>query len=383
MEHQSNNQQTSAPPNRKRRIAIIALLLVVVAAVTAFFLTRGSPSSPLAGRPVPEPSGDFSAPEAGGSSSGFSSRFGDVLIEIPPDKLANAHLKIEAAMAHSGDSMPDNAVRTTGTVESNAYKETPVLPIAGGIVREVGAQLGDKVARGQRLAVIFSTELSEAQAGYLKMLAEIERHHHHYQRMEKLVEIGAASREEFEQANAEYKTEQANLSAMRQKLMLLGMTAKQLDEMNKAGQVSSLITVEAPMQGTIISRTVNTGEVVMTGKEMFRIADLSKVWIVGQVYEKDSAAVRLGTAAAITTAAYPGTNFSGRVSYIAPRVDAQTRTSQVRVEVSNPGEMLRLAKVSSPCRARLCNTSAGSRSSTSRRTNPAPLPNAKSWPGRR
>jgi pyruvate/2-oxoglutarate dehydrogenase complex dihydrolipoamide acyltransferase (E2) component len=120
------------------------------------------------------------------------------------------------------------------------------------------------------------------------------------------------------------------------------MTAKQLEEMSKAGQLSSLITVEAPASGTILSRTVNSGEVVTMGKELFRIADLSRVWVIGQIYEKDFAAVRVGTAAAITTGAYPGKNFGGRVSYIDPRVDAQTRTSQVRVEVANPAEMLRL-----------------------------------------
>ena len=341
MEHQLNNQQTSTPPNRKRRIAVVALLLVAVAA-TAFFLLRGSRGNSFAGRPVPEPSGEFSQSVSNAHSHGFTSQPEDVLIEIQPDKLANAQLKIETVIAQPNTTMPDNAVRTTGTVEANAYKETPVLPIAGGIVREVGAQLGDKVARGQKLAVIFSTELSEAQAGYLKMQAEIERHHHHYQRIEKLVEIGAASREEFEQASAEYKMEQANLSAMRQRLLLFGMTAKQLEEMSKVGQLSSLITVEAPTQGTILSRTVNAGEVVMMGKEMFRIADLSQVWVIGQLYEKDFAAVRVGTSAAITTAAYPGRNFSGRVSYIDPRVDAQTRTSQLRVEIANPAEMLRL-----------------------------------------
>lgn len=342
MERQSNNQQPSASSSRKRWIAIIAALLIIAAAATAFLLIRGGRSGTIAGRPVPEPSGDFSAPAASGSSAGFAPRPGDVMIEIPPEKLANAQLKIESVAAQASASIPNEGIRTTGTVESNATQDTPVLPIAGGIVREVGAQLGDTVVKGQRLAVIFSTELSEAQASYLKMQAEIERHHHHYQRMEKLVEIGAASREEFEQANAEYKTEQANLSAMQQKLMLLGMTAKQVDEVGKSGHVSSLINVDAPVQGTILTRTVNIGEVVMTGKELFRIADLSRVWVIGQVYEKDFAAVRVGTMAAITTPAYSGKTFSGRVSYIDPRVNAQTRTSQVRVEVGNSGQLLRL-----------------------------------------
>ena len=267
---------------------------------------------------------------------------GDMLIELDSDKLANAHLKIETVESSSNALAGSDALRTTGTVEPNIYKQVPVLPITGGIVRDVSAQLGDKVTRGQKLAVIFSTELSEAQAGYLKMQAEIERHHHHYRRMEKLVEIGAASREEFEQATAEYKTEQANLSAMQQRLVLLGMSPRQIEEMSKSGQVSSLVIIESPSTGTVLSRTVNVGEVLMTGKELFRIADLSSIWVIGQVYEKDFAVVRIGSPAIITTQAYPERTFRGRVSYIDPRVEPQTRTAQVRVEVANPGEMLRL-----------------------------------------
>jgi len=75
---------------------------------------------------------------------------------------------------------------------------------------------------------------------------------------------------------------------------------------------------------------------------MFRVVDLSYVWVLGQIYEKDFSAVRLGTRAAITTPSFPGRTFSGRVSYIDPRVEPQTRTAQVRIEVSNPKEVLKL-----------------------------------------
>ncbi|HQR33041.1 MAG TPA: efflux RND transporter periplasmic adaptor subunit [Blastocatellia bacterium] len=336
MENQTNNYSPSVPKRRRWLIAVVAL--VVVAAAVTLFLRRNANPGSIAGRPVPEPSGEFSA----STSTGIALQPGDVLLELPEEKLANAHLKIEPVTASSSAPLVGEGLRTAGTIEPNAYKQVPVLPITGGVVRDVNAQLGDKVARGQKLAVIFSTELSEAQASYLKMQAEIERHHHHYQRVEKLVEIGAASREEFEQANSDYKTEQANLSAMRQRLLLLGMTAKQIEEISKAGQVSSLVIIESPSAGTVLSRTVNVGEVIMTGKELFRIADLSSVWVIGQIYEKDFATVRIGSPAVITTAAYPGKTFNGRVSYIDPRVDAQTRTAQVRVEVGNPGEMLRL-----------------------------------------
>ncbi|MBS1791061.1 MAG: efflux RND transporter periplasmic adaptor subunit [Acidobacteria bacterium] len=339
MENQTTNRSSAVKFRRRGIIAIVAILVVAIAVTAAIFLMRDGRRNSLAGRPVPEPSGEFA-----GNSSGatVAPQPGDMLIELPLDKLANAHLKIETVASSPNAPATSDALRTTGTVEPNIYKQVPVLPITGGIVRDVSAQLGDKVTRGQKLAVIFSTELSEAQAGYLKMQAEIERHHHHYRRMEKLVEIGAASREEFEQATAEYKTEQANLSAMRQRLVLLGMSPKQIEDMGKSDQISSLIVIEAPSTGTVLSRTVNVGEVLMAGKELFRIADLSSIWVIGQVYEKDFAVVRIGSPAIITTQAYPGRTFKGRVSYIDPRVEPQTRTAQVRVEVVNPGDMLRL-----------------------------------------
>jgi RND family efflux transporter MFP subunit len=198
------------------------------------------------------------------------------------------------------------------------------------------------VSRGQLLATVFSSELAEAQASYLSMQADAERHHLHYQRTAELVELGAASREELEQATAESKAEQARLTSMREKLKLLGLTSKQIEELNAPDQIKSLVPVEAPLSGTVLARGVNPGEVLTGAKELFRIGDLSSVWIVGQVFEKDFASVRVGIPAVITTPSYPDRRFSGRVSFIDPRVDPQTRTAQVRIEVNNPGGMLRL-----------------------------------------
>jgi len=339
---QERNEELRSPnaaaSSRKRRLVIVALLIVAVAGAFGYWFTRGTNRSSLAGRPVPTPDFDATSPSAGGASP----RSGDLLITIQPEELENAHLKIEAAVAQSAASTDTGGLRTTGTVEPNAYKVVPVLPIAGGIVRQVNFELGDKVERGQRLTVIFSTELADAQTAYLSMLAEIERHHQHYKRTAQLVEIGAASREELEEANATYKIEQAKLNAARQKLLLLGMDAKQVDDLRNSNQMSALISIEAPASGTILSRTVNAGEVVMMGKELFRVADLSTVWVIGQIYEKDFAEVRAGTPAVITALAYPGRTFAGRISYIDPRVEAQMRTAQVRIEVRNPGEVLKL-----------------------------------------
>src|SRR5262249_47172679 len=192
------------------------------------------------------------------------------------------------------------------------------------------------------LLIISSTELAKAQGEYFKMKVEYEENEKAHHRTAELVEIGAASREDLEQHTARLESMRALLAAQRQQLIQLGMTPRQVDAFKTPDQVDSVIQVAAPISGTVISRSVNSGEVVATGKELFRVADLSTVWVLGQIYEKDLATVREGTPAVITTPAYPGKTFNGRVSYIDPRIDQQTRTAQVRIEVSNPRRMLRI-----------------------------------------
>lgn len=348
---ETNDSQAGsrAPISRTRLIhvvrhkpwLVVIVVLLVISAVALTLLLR-SGSSGQAGRPVPAPTG-VPVPAPSDSASGTQPRPGDITITLAPEELENAQIKTEVATTQAAASPATGGEsRTTGTVQANAYKEVPVLPVAGGITREVNAQLGDKVRHGQPLATIFSTELANAQGDYLKMVADLEEHHKHHQRAIELVEIGAMSREELEGAVSKYKAAQANVSTARQRLILFGMSPREVDALRTSEQVRSLVSVPAPVSGTVISRTVNPGEVVATGKELFRVADLSNIWVVGQVYESDFAKVHVGTPAVITTAAYPGRTFTGRVSYIDPRVDPQTRTAQVRIEIGNPGEILKI-----------------------------------------
>ncbi|MBI1762720.1 MAG: efflux RND transporter periplasmic adaptor subunit [Acidobacteria bacterium] len=323
---------------QQRWLWIVVTVFVLAAAAGGFWFWRGKSSSSVAGRPVPTPDFDVAATPAHETSV---ARPDDMLISLPPEKLANASFKIEAVQPAMA-APTSGGLRAVGTVQSNPYKETPVMPIAGGIVRAVNVTLGEQVTPGQTLATLFSTELSEAQTAYLKVQAEIEKHHKHFRRAADLVELGAISREEYEDTQSQYKTEQAELGAARQRLVLYGLTAKQIDALQSGAEASALITITAPVSGLVLNRLVNPGEVVNMGKELFRLADLSTVWVIGQVYEQDLARVRVGTAAAITAAAYPQRRFTGRVSYIDPRIEPQTRTAQVRIEVGNAGQPLKL-----------------------------------------
>jgi RND family efflux transporter MFP subunit len=230
----------------------------------------------------------------------------------------------------------------TGVVQANSYKETPVVSLVGGIVRSVSAELGQNVRRGQRVAVVFSNELADAQSSYLTALAALDEHHRHHLRTAKLVEIGAASRQELESATSQYREAESNVANLRQKLMLLGMPAQRIIALSSTSQISSEVNVLAPNSGTITSRTVNPGEVIEANKELMRVTDLTTVWAIGQVYEKDLATVRVGSGANITSDAYPGQIFRGRVTYVDPKIDPATRTAQVRIELANPRQMLKI-----------------------------------------
>src|SRR5262249_26557006 len=233
-------------------------------------------------------------------------------------------------------------LKVPGTVTSNAYRDTKVNALVGGVIRQVNAELGAAVKRGQSLALIFSNELAEAQMKYLSMRATYEADHRKLERTQKLVALGAASRQELDDVTATHAAHETEVESARQKLLLLGLTGEQTARLTDASQIVSELPVTAPADGVVIGRSVNAGQVVGAGQELFVVTDLATVWIIGDLYEKDFAAVRMGTPASISLPSAPGRTIRGRVAYIDPRVDPATRTAKVRVEVPNQDGALRL-----------------------------------------
>jgi len=310
-----------------------ALGFTVVGAVGALLAIRltTAPPAPMAG-PAPMSAPDASAPGPATVAAG------DAEIVIAPDVVARAGLKT----ATVGVVDVSAAVTVPGTVMPNAYQEVKVTPIAGGILTKIHVELGATVQRGAPLATIFSSELADAQMRYLSMGAMLEADHKKLERTEQLAAIGAASRQELEEVTAVHAGHETEVAAARQRLLLLGLTQQQVANLRDPNQVVSQVTVPAPISGIVTARSANPGQVVAMAQELFVVTDLAIVWLVGDLYEQDFAAVRVGSEATITTAAYPGSEFRGRVSYIDVRVDPQTRTAKVRVEVPNPGGRLRL-----------------------------------------
>lgn len=330
------HQLEAHPVRRKYLLIVTAVLAVLIVAVVAAWLFF-RPNKSGAGRPVPAPrNNSLEQPDAGTPAAPT-----ETTLTLAPELVSRAGIKIEAVGEQlAGDRTGGQTA--TGVVRENAYRTTPVLSLVGGIVRRVNVELGANVRRGQSLAVVFSNELAMAQSSYLSVLADLEEHHQHHRRTIRLLEIGAASREELEQATAKLKTAEAEVASQRQKLLLLGLSQQQVSGLKSSSQINSEVSLPAPVTGSVIARSANPGEVVEANKEILRIADLSSVWVVGQVYEKDLGRIRIGSGASITTEAYPGRIFRGQVSYVDPTLDTATRTGQVRVELANPGQQLKI-----------------------------------------
>jgi len=202
-------------------------------------------------------------------------------------------------------------------------------------------ELGDHVRVGQTLLQVFSPELADHQTKYLSAKAELEAHELELARTSKLVAIGAASQQEIERLHAEHAAKLAGAQSLRSRLVLLGMPAAAIDALSPGKEIEATTDIPAPIDGVITERAVNVGLNVDTATKVFTVVDLSSVWVVGALYERDFSRVHVGSAASVI-ATGTGRARQGRVSYIDPQVSADTRTARVRVEVPNPRQELRL-----------------------------------------
>jgi RND family efflux transporter MFP subunit len=141
---------------------------------------------------------------------------------------------------------------------------------------------------------------------------------------------------------ADHAAHEAHVRAALTKLQLLGASDRQVAALKQAERIDANFSVPAPINGVVLTRTANPGLVTNMSQELFTVVDLSTVWVMASINEKDFSTIHVGTTAAVTALAYPGRVWKGRVVYIQPQVDPNTRTAQARIEVANPDESLRL-----------------------------------------
>jgi cobalt-zinc-cadmium efflux system membrane fusion protein len=319
-----------------KRIAL-AVLVVGLLVAGVWFVAKRSPKQ----LPAPPDSmasmGAMAMPAASSPTEG-SAGSAELQIDLAPDDLKKAQIRT----VRVANGVTAAKLRVPGIVKANEYREVHVTPLVGGVVKEVPVVLGDHVKRGQPLAIIFSSELAEAETQYVSYLAELEAEHKKLERTQNLLKLGAASQQEEEEVAATHAAHESHVRAALEKLKLLGASDRQIAALKQAEQINPNLIVPAPIGGVVLTRNANLGLVVNAAQELFTVADLSTVWIMASVNEKDFASVRVGSQANITAPAYPARSWKGRVTYIQPQVDPATRTAQARIEVANPGETLRI-----------------------------------------
>ncbi len=131
------------------------------------------------------------------------------------------------------------------------------------------------------------------------------------------------------------------LNSAREKLRLWGITDSQVEELGRSGQFKKTVTVYSPGPGIVVEKNVLQGQKIMAGENLYKIADLSRVWILGEIYEYELPFIKTGQEAKISLSYYPGESFAGKIIYIYPYLKPETRTNQVRIEVANPGLKLK------------------------------------------
>ena len=284
-------------------------------------------------------------------------------------------------------------MKVTGTIESNEQQTQQVTPLVGGRVERVYVKLGDRVRAGTSLATISSPLIAELHAklhesethlqiaernfqrvqraenrvGVLQAKAKLDEAQATLTRTKRLIDLGAGAgkdlvaaqsayngakaeydfqsnisiNKEVQEARAEVETTRADIAHIKDQMRAYGASNAEIESADK-NQNTALITLRATSAGTISERAVNPGSGFEAGKSLFTIANLSGVWVVANVPEASVKSLHVGTPAEVRSSALGNQVLAGHVSYISPQLDETSRTAHVRIDVSNPGEVLKV-----------------------------------------
>jgi cobalt-zinc-cadmium efflux system membrane fusion protein len=229
-------------------------------------------------------------------------------------------------------------ISATGKVEVNADRIAHVSPRISGKIVAVRASLGDSVSVGQTLATLDSVELGEALSRYHQSRTKLALAQSNMERVKSLVEKKIAARKDILQAETDFKIAQTELRSDEERLSLYGASTTSL---RGQSHKRPLLPVRSPIGGIITEKHAIVGELSDPSKNLFTVADLSSVWVLIDINEKDLAKVHRGQSATVTVGAFPDLKLKGRITYIADLVDGTTRTVKARIEVANPGRKLK------------------------------------------
>jgi len=244
---------------------------------------------------------------------------------------------------------PTREIVLTGTVGYDETATARIAPRIAGRILRIVADLGDRVAAGDVLAVLDSPELGEAQAAYLARLAEFRVARRAHGRAETLFERKAIAEGELLQREGALRRAEAELGLAENRLHLYDMSDEEISRLGQVadggeqplhGAVSPELVLRSPIAGTVTRREVSVGQVVDRLQTLYVVSDLGRVWAWLDTYERDLGAITTGTPVAITSESLPTAALAGRIDFIG-EVEPETRAARVRARIGNPDLRLR------------------------------------------
>lgn len=259
-------------------------------------------------------------------AQGCSSRPEKVDAAVKPLQLKTAQAKLETV---------DDVLDIPAKVQADPSRVVRVFPPAGGRLVRVSVRPGERVERGHVVAVLESSDVSQARADFVKAKAEAEKSEHALQRAKLLFDHKVLSEREYQDAQADDVSAKSELQRASERLRVLGARPE---------LSSNEVAVVAPISGTILDIGASSGELSKSpdnANPIATVADLQTVWIIGDVFEKDIGAVKIGSPVEVKLNAYPESSWNGTVSAISDQVDPQSRTLKLRIVLPNPQHKLK------------------------------------------
>ena len=253
--------------------------------------------------------------------------------------------QIKISVVSQGD--VSDILRVAGQIDFDEQALTRIGASVTGRVTQINAQLGNEVKKGDTLALINSSELSNSQLAYLKARSEKEFHRRTVQRAKTLFEADVISAAELQRRESEYEVASAQTRAAQDQLRVLGVNLKAMEELATTGAIDSVASVMATIKGVVVERKVTTGQVVQPADVLFTVADLSRVWAVAQVPEQQVAQVKVGQSVRIEVPALENEKLIGKLIYVGQTVNPESRTVLVRTELDNTSGRLKPSMLAS------------------------------------
>jgi cobalt-zinc-cadmium efflux system membrane fusion protein len=253
-------------------------------------------------------------------------------LEITPSDTIRKDLKVEpAVVAEVGASLS-----VAARIDFDETRITRVGSPVMGRIASLYVREGEEVKRGQLLATLSSTGLSEAQLTLLKTTSQRQLAQRAVERSRTLLDAGVIGAAEVQRREAELAQSASEVDAARDQLALLGMLPESIDELVKTRRINSATRVIASMDGVVLDRKITLGQVIQPADTIFEIADLTHLWLLADVPEQNAGRLQEGQLVEASIGALPNLTLRGKLAFISHTVNPETRTVRVRMELPNP-----------------------------------------------